>query len=214
MRTRQGARSVFVIGAWLSLGVAVSACGVSRSDHDADISALQSEIQRLDQRDAEIAGQASTAQSSAAELDQRVGALEASVNELEGRMGEIEQLAADAIRFNAPVYFGYDSDEVRDEDKATLDRFASVVNRFYSGATITIEGFADPAGDADYNMDLGRRRAEAVKAYLVSAGVAEAQLRVDTHGEARNRQINSGAWGEEGMANRRVAFVVDYREGM
>jgi peptidoglycan-associated lipoprotein len=95
-----------------------------------------------------------------------------------------------------------------------LDRFAIVVNRFYSDALITVEGFADPAGDAEYNQWLGQQRAEAVMTYLVEVGVDAGQLRAVSYGAANNRQVEPGAWGDNGMANRRVAFVIDYREGM
>ena len=48
-----------------------------------------------------------------------------------------------------------------------LDRFANVVQKHYTGAKVTVEGFADPAGSTRYNLALSQRRADAVKAYRV-----------------------------------------------
>jgi len=150
-----------------------------------------------------------------AEQERRLANLEAGMAALDVRMLEVEELAVGAIRYNAPVHFAFDSYDMVDEESAiALDRFAAVVSRFYTDALITIEGFADPAGDADYNKWLGQKRAETVMKYLVSAGVDAGQLRAVSYGDAGNRQVEPGAWGENGMANRRVAFVVDYREGM
>ena len=56
-----------------------------------------------------------------------------------------------AIQFDVPVNFAFDDATVRDQDRAALDRFASVVEKYYPGSKITIEGFADPAGPNRYN---------------------------------------------------------------
>ena len=58
-----------------------------------------------------------------------------------------------------------------------VKRFAQVVGKYYGGAQITVEGFADPAGSTRYNLGLSKRRADAVREYLVSKGMSDAQLR-------------------------------------
>src|SRR5512140_3469738 len=72
----------------------------------------------------------------------------------------------DGLKFDVPVHFGFDSADLRPEDTAVLDRFASVANKYYPGVTVTVEGFADPAGTASYNKALSLRRAESVQTYL------------------------------------------------
>lgn len=97
--------------------------------------------------------------------------------------------------------------------KGVLDRFASVVKDYYPGALVTIEGFTDPAGSRAYNQRLGKKRAEAVKEYLASAGGFDAtQIKAVSYGEALNRQVAPGAKGpgDEGVENRRVALVIDH----
>lgn len=208
-------RSLGAVAGCLALTTILSACGVSRADHDADISAVRSELQSdMARRDTMAMVGLAAAIALNTEQEQRLAALEAGMGEMDMKMAEIEELAVGAIRFNAPVHFGFDNYEITDESKPTLDRFAAVVSNFYTDALITVEGFADPAGDAEYNTWLGQQRAEAAMAYLVEAGVDAGQLRAVSYGDARNRQVEPGAYGDNGMANRRVAFVIDYREGM
>lgn len=208
-------RSLGVVTGCLALTTIMSACGVSRSDHDADVAALRSEMQsEMARRDTIAVAGLAAAIALNAEQERRLANLESGMAALDARMGEVEELAANAIRYNAPVHFAFDSHEITDDSRVALDRFAAVVNRFYADALITVEGFADPAGDADYNTWLGQKRAETVMQYLVEAGVDAGQLRAVSYGDTGNRQVEPGAWGENGMANRRVAFVVDYREGM
>lgn len=116
----------------------------------------------------------------------------------------------DGLRFAFPVNFAFDDANVRPEDQAALDRFVAVAQQYYPNATITVEGFADPAGSTTYNRQLSERRAESVKSYLVGRGMSDAQLRAIGYGE--QRQVNAGAWGEDpgAQANRRVVFVVEH----
>jgi peptidoglycan-associated lipoprotein len=199
----------------LALTTILSACGVSTQQHDQDIATLRGEFQADSARRDNIAATVLTAAVIInAEQNEWLTALEIRMDEMDIKMAEIEELAVGAIRYNAPVHFAYDSHEIQEGSRILLDRFAIVVNRFYSDALITVEGFADPAGDAEYNQWLGQQRAEAVMTYLVEVGVDAGQLRAVSYGAANNRQVEPGAWGDNGMANRRVAFVIDYREGM
>lgn len=113
------------------------------------------------------------------------------------------------MQFALPVHFAFDEATVRDEDRAGLDRFAKVAQRYYPGSTVTVEGFADPAGTAQYNVGLSERRAEAVKSYLVSQGFSTELLR--TVGYGKTRLVVPRAWGNQPGAqeNRRVVFVIE-----
>lgn len=113
------------------------------------------------------------------------------------------------MQFALPVNFGFDQAVVRDRDQAALRRFAQVVGHYYQGSLITVEGFADPAGSARYNLDLSRRRADAVKSYLVARGISNQLMK--TVGYGKTRLVVPGAWGDQAGAesNRRVVFVVE-----
>jgi peptidoglycan-associated lipoprotein len=115
----------------------------------------------------------------------------------------------DGLQFALPVNFAFNADQIRDEDHAALNRFASVVQKYYPGSKVTIEGFADPAGSARYNLNLSRRRADAVKAYLASQGLTGNEL--STVGYGKTRLVTPGAWGDKPGAdlNRRVVFVIE-----
>lgn len=47
---------------------------------------------------------------------------------------------------------------------------------------------------------------------LVIQGLSADQVRAVSYGEDRNRLIRPGAWGDDGLANRRVALVIDFVE--
>ena len=68
---------------------------------------------------------------------------------------------------SATVLFKFNSDKLSDDDKQQLDQLAqqmSALKRYF----IAIEGFTDPVGPPEYNLDLSRRRAQAVQTYLVA----------------------------------------------
>ena len=65
-----------------------------------------------------------------------------------------------------------------------------------------------------HNYDLGRRRAENERSYLVSAGMNTDRGRAVSYGEVANRQVNAGNTGaqnpQSGIENRRVTFVLEW----
>ncbi len=126
-------------------------------------------------------------------------------NEFGARISAVEG----QIKFAMPVHFGFDDAAVRAADQEALERFAQVAAKHYPGATITIEGFADPAGSASYNLRLSRERADAVRDYLVTKGLDGALLK--TVGYGKTRLVKPAAKGDDAGAelNRRVTFVVD-----
>lgn len=145
-----------------------------------------------------------------ADLDARTATLENDLQALATDVGATVQRLENAIAFNAPVYFDYDSDQVRENDRPVLDRFAEVVRGYYPESLITVEGFTDPAGPAEYNRVLGERRAHSVVQVLVEAGVEPQRLRAVSYGEDVQRQVVPGAQGpDEGLANRRVTLVIE-----
>jgi outer membrane protein OmpA-like peptidoglycan-associated protein len=116
----------------------------------------------------------------------------------------------DGLRFDMPVHFAFDDATVREQDQEALNRFAKVAQKYYPGSLITVEGFADPAGSARYNLDLSQRRAESVKDYLSSQGLSN---ELKTVGYGKTRLVVPNAWGSEPGAekNRRVVFVIETR---
>ncbi|MCJ7630232.1 MAG: OmpA family protein, partial [Longimicrobiales bacterium] len=88
-----------------------------------------------------------------------------------------------------------------------------VVAKYYPSSLVTVEGFTDPVGSPEYNLVLGKRRADAVRDYLVNhTGLNPDQVRAVSYGEAANRLVsdNGRGPGQEGWENRRVALVIDH----
>jgi outer membrane protein OmpA-like peptidoglycan-associated protein len=68
-----------------------------------------------------------------------------------------------------PIAFAFDSARLTIGAKKHLDLIADVLQHpLFSGMILRIEGHTDATGDADYNLDLSRRRANAVQEYLAS----------------------------------------------
>ncbi len=113
------------------------------------------------------------------------------------------------VTFAMPVHFDFDAAAVRQQDEAALSKFAQVAQAHYKGALITVEGFADPAGGAAYNLRLSRSRADAVRDFLLTKGFDAGNIRTVGYGEAR--LVRPGAKrGETGAElNRRVTFVIE-----
>ena len=113
------------------------------------------------------------------------------------------------IQFDFPVNFAFDDAAIRDQDHDALDRFASVVEKYYPGTKITIEGFADPAGGKTYNLTLSQRRANAVRDYLVTKGMATTELKTVGYGKTRLVVPNASRDEPGAEQNRRVVFVIE-----
>jgi peptidoglycan-associated lipoprotein len=116
---------------------------------------------------------------------------------------------AEGVKFALPVHFAYDDASVRTADAPALERFATVVQKHFPGAKVTVEGFADPAGTADYNLALSQRRANAVRDFISGRGVDGSLVNAVGYGETRlvNRRAERDMPGAE--LNRRVVFVIE-----
>ena len=143
------------------------------------------------------------------ELRNSLTAQQAAIDSLKTQFHAAVAVVGSAIRFAVPVNFAFDDATVRDNDQASLDRFAAIVNKYYNGSVVTVEGFTDPAGSKSYNLALSKRRAEAVAQYLQTKGLDSTHVRAVGYG--KDRLVHPDASRDEPGAeqNRRVAFVVE-----
>jgi len=104
------------------------------------------------------------------------------------------------------VFFETDSSELTEQARATLDKQAQWLNN-YNRYSFTIEGHADERGTREYNIALGARRAQTVREYLVSRGVAAARMRTISYGKERPVAVcdDISCWSQ----NRRAVTVLD-----
>jgi peptidoglycan-associated lipoprotein len=101
------------------------------------------------------------------------------------------------------IHFDFDRYDIRPEDAGTLRKNAAVLKQD-PGPEITIVGHCDPTGPDDYNLMLGRKRAEAVRDFLARQGIGRQRLKVRSEGE--QRPISTSP--DEYWLDRRVAFEV------
>lgn len=211
MFIRHGARAAAAIGmAGVLLGLAGCAAKVKQEDFNSEVARLREEIQSGDRQ---LGARIDSTNVTVADQSRRLDALEQELQAFRSEYNVSIEKVRGMLKFNVPVHFDFASSELREADRPVLDRFSSVVNEYYPGALVTVEGFADPAGSAAYNQRLGQRRAEAVQEYLGTAGgFTTDRLKAVSYGEARNRQVVPGAKGpgQDGIENRRVALVIDH----
>jgi peptidoglycan-associated lipoprotein len=83
-----------------------------------------------------------------------------------------------------PVFFAFDRAVLTPESQADLTKNASCIKE--KGFTrISVEGNTDDRGTVDYNLQLGQRRAEAARKFLVNLGVPSKSIKAVSYGKER-----------------------------
>jgi peptidoglycan-associated lipoprotein len=103
------------------------------------------------------------------------------------------------------VFFEYDSDEIRGEAETKLRTKAEIL-RANPGVRLRIEGHADQRGSTEYNLALGQRRAEAIKAWLGAYGIDESRFVTLSYG--KERPLDDGESESALARNRRAEFAI------
>jgi outer membrane protein OmpA-like peptidoglycan-associated protein len=103
------------------------------------------------------------------------------------------------------INFETGSDKLTNSSGDILNLMASMLKE-YPQMIVEVAGYSDNVGDANKNLELSKKRAESVKAYLIGKGAKESQLKSIGYGEAKPIASNDT---EEGRKqNRRVMFTV------
>ena len=109
------------------------------------------------------------------------------------------------VTLQADTLFDFDKSAVKPEGKATLDQVAAGIKGLKLEVVIAV-GNTDSVGTDAYNLALGQRRAESVKAYLVSKGVPADRIYTESKGKSNPVATNATAEGRS--LNRRVDIEV------
>ncbi|PRC93000.1 outer membrane protein OmpA [Solimicrobium silvestre] len=109
------------------------------------------------------------------------------------------------VTFAADALFDFDKSVLKPEGKAKLTELAANLKNVNLEAIVTT-GHTDSVGKAEYNQKLSVRRAEAVKAYLVSSGVAAD--RIYTSGKGATQPVADNKTADGRAKNRRVEIEV------
>lgn len=101
------------------------------------------------------------------------------------------------------VYFEFDSSALTPEAMENLRAMAAALKAL-DGTKLLIEGHADERGSNEYNLALAQKRADAIKAFLMSEGVSETAVQTASYGE--ERLAAEGHTEEAHAQNRRGEF--------
>jgi OOP family OmpA-OmpF porin len=112
---------------------------------------------------------------------------------------------AQKVTLAADVLFDFDKSVIKPDGKNKLDDLSQKVRAINLEVVIAI-GHADWIGSDAYNQKLSVRRAESVKAYLVSKGVEP--NRIYTEGKGEKQPVASNATADGRAKNRRVEIEV------
>lgn len=103
------------------------------------------------------------------------------------------------------VHFDYDASRLTENSKTILAMAAASL-RGQSGMRVEVAGHTDDRGPDHYNLELSRRRAQAVTEYLSALGIAASRMQARGYGESQPMDTNDTDSGRE--RNRRVEFRV------
>jgi len=112
---------------------------------------------------------------------------------------------SEKVTFAADAFFDFDKAVLKPEARAKLDDLASKTSGINLEVIIAV-GHTDSVGSDAYNQKLSVRRAEAIKAYLVSKGIEK--NRVYTEGKGEKQPVADNRTSEGRAKNRRVEIEV------
>lgn len=117
-----------------------------------------------------------------------------------------QDVGSEKVRYSADTFFDFDKATIKPAGKEVLDELAYRAGQLQALEVIVATGHTDWTGPEEYNMKLSLRRAESVKAYLVSKGVPADRVYVEGKGETQ--PIASNKTREGRAQNRRVEIEI------
>jgi type IX secretion system PorP/SprF family membrane protein len=105
--------------------------------------------------------------------------------------------------------FEFNSTDLDETSTQYLDDLTSALHE-NSRLTISLTGHTDNIGSAKFNQRLSLHRANAIKEYLVSKGIASERIKTD--GKGMSEPLNENKTAEEMALNRRVELMILYED--
>ena len=115
------------------------------------------------------------------------------------------KMTRDYLLKSLPGNFETNSATLTGDSRPILDTVAADLKK-YPRLKVEVQGHTDSVGADAYNLGLSQRRAASVREYLLSQGVASAQLTAKGYGETQPVADNTTPAGRQ--ENRRVALSV------
>jgi len=186
-------------------GRQLAEASTARAEEDAALARNDAETSRAE-RDRAKAEAARIRKEAEAELNRLEDALGKIAETRRTALGLVMNLGEDSLKFD------FDKAEIRPENKELLSRIVGILSTSQD-YTIEVGGHTDDVGSESYNQGLSERRAQAVRNYLVAAGIDPAILTVKGWGKsqplvqgtsdaarAKNRRV------ELGIVNTRITY--------
>jgi outer membrane protein OmpA-like peptidoglycan-associated protein len=197
----------------------MSAQQASQSAAHAEAAAQQRDLAKQAQSDSEaqteVARQQAAAQQQRADqatqqAEQYRKAREVELAQLEEALGQIAETHRTAMGLvmtldSKSIRFDFDKADIKPEYRDILNRIAGILMTL-KGFTIAIYGYTDDVGTQSYNLQLSRRRAEAVRDFLVQTGISATIL--STRGFGKSDPRTPGNSEQARAANRRVEIAI------
>ena len=143
----------------------------------------------------------------ASEPEMEIAKLELSDFVPEAPVPELEASRVETVMESelADVFFDFDQYAIRSGAVPVLEKNAELLKQTYKTSSVLIEGHCDERGTGEYNLELGKRRAQAVKEYLVDLGVDESRIQIASYGKEKPfcAESTPNCW----QNNRRGHFV-------
>jgi outer membrane protein OmpA-like peptidoglycan-associated protein len=118
-------------------------------------------------------------------------------------------IAKDKLQIKSAIFFNTDTAEIQTRSEPLLTEVADTLLRNPALLRLEIQGHTDNVGTPEHNLELSRKRAEAVRDWLVRAGVAESRLVAQGYGSEKPIAPNVTQMGR--TKNRRVDFIITER---
>jgi outer membrane protein OmpA-like peptidoglycan-associated protein len=176
---------------------------------------LAKQAQSTSEVEAQIARQQAAAEQQKADQARQQAeeyrqAREADLAQLQHALGEIAETRRTAMGLvmtldSKSIRFDFDKAEVKPEYRDILNRIAGILMTI-KGYTIAVYGYTDDVGTQTYNLQLSRRRAEAVRDFLVQTGISATIM--STKGFGKSDPRIPGNSEQARAANRRVEIAI------
>jgi outer membrane protein OmpA-like peptidoglycan-associated protein len=202
--------AVFLIGLIANTGCATKKYvmgGMAALDQKVEgmETAVEENQKRIKEHDERLTTLGSLITQSQSELNQQKSDLDGKISEVR-RFAQGKLVLQEVIR-NDEAKFEFESYELSDEAKVALDRFVETLIAQNKGLYLEIQGHADSSGPEDWNVYLGKKRAEAVMKYLHNQyHLPLHRMEVISYGSDKPIADNSTSEGRS--QNRRVMILV------
>jgi OmpA-OmpF porin, OOP family len=170
----------------------------TQEEHERRISATDEKATSADSRATDALGRADAASKKADQVKSDLR------NELNDRIADLDDYKSAG---EATVLFKFNSAKLTDEAKQALSQLVTAQGSALKRYFIAIEGYTDKIGTPEYNLDLSRRRAQAVQAYLVAQHNLPV-YRIQIVGLGKDKPVNGQKTKDDRSKNRRVEVTL------